>query len=152
VSYFTTVLSSSFYRRFLSHDALLPVARTTTNNNNTRTCNGSAADCRTPAAPAPTLEVRAISLRPRAFLIENFFTAFEAAEVIQLGAPRVGDSVVGDVETGSFQSTTRTSKNGWISRTCGSDVIEALYARAEDLLQIPTLDARNTEEIQVCRL
>jgi prolyl 4-hydroxylase len=94
------------------------------------------------------LELQVVSLRPRAFVINHFINDYEIAEILKLAGPRMSKSIVGDGESGSFESATRTSRNGWLSRT-GSDIIQTLFVRAEHLLRIPRLDSRNTEEIQV---
>ncbi|RYH31593.1 hypothetical protein EON65_02330 [archaeon] len=42
---------------------------------------------------------------------------------------------IGDMETGAFESDTRTSRNTWLSRS-SSVVMDTLFRRAADLLQI----------------
>jgi len=94
------------------------------------------------------LELQVVSTTPKAFVIENFLSDFEIADILQLAGPRMGKSIVGDGLTGSFESSTRTSRNGWIGRT-DSDVITTLHKRAEHLLRVEKLDQTNTEHIQV---
>ena len=98
-----------------------------------RMCKGSAEECH--SLEPVHLELEVISLRPRAFIIKNFFSEFEADEIISYGTPRLGKSIVGDVESGAFESDTRTSKNTWLPRKT-SVVTDTLFRRAADLLQL----------------
>ena len=111
-----------------------------------RHCKGKAVDCQ--SNQSVSLELQVVSLQPRAFIIEHFLNDFETSEIISLAQPRMSQSIVGDSETGAFESQSRTSRNGWLSRS-DSDVIQTLFVRAEHLLQIPRLDRHNTEDIQV---
>ena len=77
-----------------------------------------------------------ISQQPRAFVISNFMSDFEADAIIAAASPRLHGSLVGDAEGGGIQvSDTRTSKNTWIPRG-QSPVTETISRRAADLLQI----------------
>jgi len=111
-------------------------------------CAGTSDDCKSPAAV--DLELQVISLAPRAFVIENFLSSFEAGEIVRLAGPRMEGSIVGDVTSGSFSSSTRTSKNGWLERSA-SPIIESLFKRAAHLLMLSDahLSGSNTEHLQV---
>jgi prolyl 4-hydroxylase len=96
-------------------------------------CKGSAEECH--SLEPVHLELEVISLQPRAFVIKNFLSDFEAEEIISYGSPRLGKSIVGDVGSGAFESDTRTSKNTWLPRKT-SDITDTLFRRAADLLQL----------------
>jgi prolyl 4-hydroxylase len=92
-----------------------------------------------------------ISLAPRAFLIENFLNDFEASQIVRFSKPKLHHSEVGDVDTGNFESDTRTSLNAWLPRS-HSPIMDTLYRRAADLLQIDEKHLTRTEgaeDIQV---
>lgn len=92
-----------------------------------------------------------ISLQPRAFVIEHFLNDFESSEIIRLANPSLHHSEVGDVDTGNFESDTRTSLNTWLSRSL-SPITETLYHRAADVLQISDSHLQRSigvEDIQV---
>jgi prolyl 4-hydroxylase len=107
-----------------------------------------------PPTPPPkmTLRLQTISTAPRAFLIENFLSDFEAEEIIRLASPNIKESVIGQADSGGiFKSTTRTSSNTWIPRST-SPMIETIFRRVSHALGIDqTLltFARNAEDIQV---
>ncbi len=97
------------------------------------------------------LELEVISLAPRAFIINHFLSDYECDEIIRLAQPSLHHSEVGDVETGNFESNTRTSRNTWLSRST-TPLTDTLYRRAADLLQIDETHLwRNhgAEDIQV---
>jgi prolyl 4-hydroxylase len=98
-----------------------------------RLCSGSRDECL--SLDPVHLELEVISLQPRAFVIEDFLNDFEADEIVSLGNPSLHRSSVGDMETGNFDSNTRTSLNTWLSRE-KSHITDTLYRRAADLLQI----------------
>ena len=62
------------------------------------------------------LELEVVSIKPRAFIIENFISAYEADYIIHMAQPKLHHSSVGEVEIGAFESDTRTSDNSWIGR------------------------------------
>lgn len=69
--------------------------------------------------------------------------------IIQTAAPRMAGSYVGSKEGGGARkSDTRTSRNAWVGREV-NEVTQSLFRRAEQLLNIPKLDRRNTEDMQV---
>lgn len=112
-------------------------------------CEGPKEQCQSTEPMAVELEV--ISLRPRAFIINNLFSEFEADHVIDIARPTVAHSSVGDAETGAFESDTRTSSNTWVRRGT-SAITETLFRRAADVLQVDQKHlTRNTgaEDLQV---
>ena len=115
-----------------------------------RFCDGHAAKCQ--STEPVRLELEVISLQPRAFVIMNFLSDFEADAIIKLASPQVKESTVGNNDGGGVRkSTTRTSFNTWINRKT-SDVTETISRRAADLLNIDEklLNAGvNAEELQV---
>ena len=113
----------------------------------------SAAKCeQAPGGVELTLEV--VSLKPRVFLIKNFFSNSEADEMIKHAKPRFAESTVGNRDAGgSRKSETRTSRNSWIKRST-SDITESLFKRAAHTLVLDTglLNSEaNAEEMQVVR-
>lgn len=98
--------------------------------------------------PVP-LELEVISTQPKAFLIKNFLSDIEADAIRAYAEPRMDSSYVGNKDAGGARkSDTRTSRNTWVGRGA-FPVTESLYHRAEQLLNISRLDARNTEDMQV---
>lgn len=113
-----------------------------------RVCGGDESRCK--STDAVPLQLEVISLQPRAFIIENFISDFEADEIIRLSAAKLRASSVGDSSTtGGFESSTRTSMNAWIPRHA-NQVLETLYARAAQLLQLEdSYITANAEHLQV---
>lgn len=105
-----------------------------------------------PPEPKMTLRLQTISTAPRAFLIENFLSDFEAEEIIRLASPNIKESVIGQADSGGiFKSATRTSSNTWIPRST-SPIIETIFRRVAHALGIDQSRltfARNAEDIQV---
>lgn len=98
------------------------------------------------------LELEVISLEPRAFVIENFLSHFEADEIVRISKDKLKESTVGNGDAGGARSDgTRTSKNTWLSRETNS-ITESLFLRASDILQIDQNLLRSTanaEDMQV---
>jgi prolyl 4-hydroxylase len=95
-----------------------------------------------------TLEV--VSTKPKVFIIKNFLNEIEVTSIIQYAKPRMDSSYVGNSDAGGARkSDTRTSENTWVSRSNSFPVMETLFHRAEELLNISRLDYRNTEDLQV---
>ena len=112
-------------------------------------CAGTAAECQ--SSEPLTMELEVISQAPRAFLIPNFLSDFEASEIIRMAKPHMAHSIVGDVDTGAFESNTRTSRNTWLKRAT-NHITETLFRRAADLLRIDEqllTRQKNAEDIQV---
>jgi len=114
-------------------------------------CDGMMKDCQ--SSDPVELELEVISLEPRAFIIKNFMSAYEADAIIQLAQPNLRRSQIGqDGAGGAMVSTdSRSSKNAWVERS-SSIVTETITLRAADLLQVDqTLlsSDKNAEELQV---
>ena len=113
-------------------------------------CHGPADDCQS-QAPLD-LELEVLSTHPKVFIIDNFFSEYEADAVIEWAKPRVAESTVGQNDSGGVRkSDTRTSKNTWMNRRA-NDIASTLYLRAAELLRIDErlLEAtENAEDIQV---
>jgi len=113
-------------------------------------CNGPASRCQ--STEILPLDIEVISRKPRAFVIENFLSDFEVESIISIAGPRIQQSTVGNNDGGGVRkSTTRTSSNTWVSRKTSS-VIETLYLRAADVLQVEEAllnPTANAEDMQV---
>lgn len=110
-------------------------------------CKGSKAECQSSSPVQLRLEV--LSTAPKVFVVPQFISDYEVDAILAVAKPRVADSFVGNNDGGGARkSDTRTSKNTWIPRTT-DEVMDSLFRRAEHLLQIPRLDASNTEDLQV---
>ncbi len=71
--------------------------------------------------------------------------------MVRLASPHMHHSIVGDADTGAFESDTRTSRNTWVKRRT-NQVTESLFLRAADLLQIDQALLHrhaNAEDLQV---
>ena len=93
-----------------------------------------------------------MSLKPRAFYIPDFLSAFEADNIIAVARPKINVSLVGNYDAGGARSSsTRTSRNAWIGRGT-NEVIDTLYRRTADFLNIDEallVPTKNVEELQV---
>lgn len=101
--------------------------------------------------PTLTLTLTAISCSPRVFEIQNFLSHTEVEHLLNLA--RKGDMRRSSVSAGRASERgqsedTRTSTNSWIPRKTDV-VVDALYRRAADLLQMDEslLRWRTTSEI-----
>eukprot|EP00606_Chrysophyceae_sp_TOSAG23-5_P000953 GSChrysophyteH2.ASY1.ANO1.1426.1 assembled CDS len=98
------------------------------------------------------LELEVISLAPRAFIIENFLSDYEADQIIAKSKSKLRESTVGNGDAGGARSdNTRTSTNAWLSRET-NEVTESLFMRAADLLQLDEsilYNSKNAEDMQV---
>jgi prolyl 4-hydroxylase len=104
------------------------------NASSARHCSGSAANCQAPGDLHLELEV--ISTHPKAFIIDNYISSFEADELIRLASLKVSPSYVGNQEDGGGRlSSTRTSRNTWLKRNV-NDITETIFHRTADLLRI----------------
>jgi len=113
-------------------------------------CNGTIADCQ--SSDPVVLELEVISLEPRAFIIKNFMSAYEADTIIELGRPGQTKSAIGSEDAGGVSvDSSRTSTNTWLSRGVSAET-ETLTLRAADLLQVDeallNMD-HNVEHMQV---
>lgn len=101
-------------------------------------------------APRAELTLKALSLRPRVFLIENLLSPFEVEAMMTMGKTTVKRSTVGQGAT-SYTSKTRTSSTGWLSRT-QSPILDTLFRRFADALNISEAKLhhnKNAENLQV---
>lgn len=110
----------------------------------------SKSDCQSKAAVPIDIEV--ISLAPRAFIIDNFLSDFEADHIIDAAKTKVKESTVGSHDGGGvFSSDTRTSRNTWISRNRDA-VLNTISLRVADMLNVDEAllhTSRNAEDMQV---
>jgi len=113
-------------------------------------CEGHKSKCQSQDLIELTLEV--ISTHPKAFIIPNLISGFEADSIIQLAKPIIKQSSTGDEGIGGIKiDETRTSKNAWVGREL-SPVAESVFVRAAHLLHIDENLLRmgvNAEELQV---
>lgn len=96
------------------------------------------------------LNVTVISVMPRAFEIQNFFSVAEAEHILELatGMNLQASSVGGNSNSRSSNTNVRTSRNSWIYRD-RSVIVDMLHRRAADLLQLDeALFRRRTAEEQ----
>ena len=102
------------------------------------------------------LFLEVLSLEPRAFVIENFLSDYEAQTIIDTATPKLGKSTVGNAEQeGKREDRSRTSRNAWVSRDSNS-VTDTLFRRAADVLgmdqsKFVNKPYGNTEDLQVVR-
>jgi len=88
---------------------------------------------------------------PRVFIIENLLSEAECDHIIEHGEQVIAKSFVG--QDGGFESRTRTSLNGWLTRT-RTEVLDTVHARFADVLGIDNdllRSGKNAEELQVVR-
>ena len=113
-------------------------------------CDGDAATCQ--STDPVELDIQVISTHPKAFIIPNFLSEFEADKIIELGDARLKTSLVGNRDSGGGRySDTRTSKNAWVPRSTAPQT-ETLFRRAADLLNVHESllqSNRNVEDLQV---
>jgi prolyl 4-hydroxylase len=98
------------------------------------------------------LEIEVISLAPRAFVIENFLSDYEADQIIAMSKHKLRESTVGNGDAGGARSdNTRTSKNAWLGRE-SNKITESLFMRAADVLNLDEkilYNTKNAEDMQV---
>eukprot|EP01084_Bolivina_argentea_P124597 220779_1 len=95
------------------------------------------------------LEIKVVSLQPRAFTIQNTLSDEEADLIIKVAGDRLRRSRAG--QDGGMVSNTRTSFNTWIGRK-HHYFFDTLYRRAADVLQLDESllwPNKNVEELQV---
>jgi prolyl 4-hydroxylase len=114
------------------------------------TCKGPASKCQSTDPVHMQLEV--VSQAPRAFIIPEFMSEFEADEIVRLAKDKVKVSLVGNSDGGGARtSDTRTSRNTWLPRST-SEIIETIHLRAADLLGLDEkilYSHENSEDMQV---
>ena len=131
-------------------DSIGDVHRVTSNQSYWK-CMDSQENCQT-FNESIALELEVVSTEPRAFIISNFLSEFEAEQIIETAKPKLHHSTVGNkLGGGTRSSSTRTSSNAWISRNSGP-FYDSLYRRAADLLRLDEAilhPTQNVEDIQV---
>lgn len=106
-------------------------------------------------SPEPVeLKIKVVSVQPRVVVIENLLSPAEIEHILNLGKGVVRRSSVGSSSEG-FQSDTRTSDNGWISRK-RSNLLNTVYDRFADVLNMTDAQASegpngNIEQLQFVR-
>lgn len=93
-----------------------------------------------------------LSVAPRVFEIKNFLSVEEATHILELArgiklsrsTTRAGSSAAD-----SADDSTRTSQNSWISRQ-RSVILDSIYRRAADLLQIDEACFRRRGPYETC--
>jgi len=107
------------------------------------TCDGFASQCQNKETLSLTLT--AVSTAPRVFIIPDFMNDFECERIIQLGQKGMNVSLTGN----GYSSDYRTSTTAWLHRRI-SPIIDSLYRRAADLLQVDERElARRSEQLQI---
>jgi hypothetical protein len=113
-------------------------------------CDGTSVDCQDNTPVTARLEV--VSTRPKVFIIEDFLSDYEAEHIKILASPKVKESTVGNDDGGGvLTSSTRTSKNTWISRGTSS-VTDTISRRVADVLGLDEAilwTSKNSEDMQV---
>jgi prolyl 4-hydroxylase len=98
------------------------------------------------------LQVETISLSPRAFIVENFLSDFEADAIVAAARPHIEQSYVGQSDSGGvITSVTRTSSNTWLTRS-SSPLVDSIYRRIGDISGIEEAalwEDQNAESMQV---
>jgi prolyl 4-hydroxylase len=98
------------------------------------------------------MELTTISKQPRIFFIPRLMSEVEADVIIRLAKPRLHKSSVGSPDGGQTEySEVRSSQTGWIHRD-DSPIIDSLYRRIGDLLNIDESvirKGRAAEDMQV---
>lgn len=98
------------------------------------------------------LQVETISLSPRAFIVENFLSDFEADALVSAARPHVVESFVGQSDSGGvISSSTRTSSNTWLTRD-SSQLVDTIYRRIGHISGIDEsllCEEENAESMQV---
>lgn len=95
-------------------------------------CAENVPSCR---APTQVLTLKAVTLKPRAFLVEHFLSDFECDQVLEFHRPRMKRSTVGQGENQVFMDT-RTSMSDRMERT-SYPIAEAIYRRLALALALP---------------
>lgn len=103
--------------------------------------------------PTPVqLDIKVVSVGPRVLVMENLMSEWECEHIRQLGEKVIKRSSVGDSES-AFESNTRTSENGWLSRHTDA-VLDTVYRRFADALNVRDEDLMHdvsAENLQVVR-
>lgn len=100
---------------------------------------------RSPEGSSLTLNMTVLSVAPRVFEIQNFLSNEEVTHLLELAmGTKLSRSTTraGDAADATTSDATRTSLNSWISRQ-RTPVVDSIYRRAADLLQIDEACFRN---------
>ena len=111
------------------------------------------------AAPDPSsspikMTMTVLSVSPRVFEIKNFLSEQECDHILELATGmKLSRSTTraGSIASRSSSDDTRTSKNSWLSRQ-RSPIVDAIYRRAADLLQIDEAFLRYRRDVNETRL
>ena len=88
--------------------------------------------------PQLNLTLTVLSCEPRVFEIQNFLSEIEVDHILQLATGmnlRRSTTRASGTAQETTSEATRTSRNTWVSRT-KSPIVDAIYRRAADLLQL----------------
>jgi prolyl 4-hydroxylase len=103
--------------------------------------------------PTPVhLDIKVVSTGPRVLVMENLMSEWECEHIRLLGEKVIKRSSVGD-SSSAFESDTRTSENGWLSRHTDA-VLDSIYRRFADALNVRDEDLMHdvsAENLQVVR-
>ena len=99
-----------------------------------------------------TVEVKRLSSTPRLFVVENFLSAEECAEIIKTATPLLAPSTVlkqGDQSNGEekVKDEVRTSETAWLMDK-KVPIVAKIRQRVEELIRIPMSYA---EDMQVLK-
>lgn len=103
---------------------------------------------RSPDTPELNLTLTVLSCEPRVFEIKNFLSEVEVDHILELATGMKLKRSMTQAGTSAKQTTsetTRTSRNTWVPRQ-KSPVIDAIYRRAADLLQLDEALLRRRSE------
>jgi hypothetical protein len=95
-----------------------------------------------------TLNMTVLSVAPRVFEIQNFLSNEEVTHILELAMGITlsrSTTRAGDAADATSDDATRTSLNSWIARQ-RTAVVDSVYRRAADLLQIDEACFRNRKE------
>ena len=114
--------------------------------------NSTAGDA--PATPSINMTMTVLSVSPRVFEIKNFLSQEECDHILELATGmKLSRSTTraGSIASQSSSDDTRTSKNSWLSRQ-RSPIVDSIYRRTADLLQINEALLRYRKEINETKL
>jgi hypothetical protein len=95
-----------------------------------------------------TLNMTVLSVAPRVFEIQNFLSNEEVTHILELAMGITlsrSTTRAGDAADATTSDATRTSLNSWIARQ-RTAVVDSIYRRAADLLQIDEACFRNRKD------
>lgn len=101
-----------------------------------------------------TLNMTVLSVAPRVFEIPNFLSHEEVMHILELATGMTlsrSTTRAGDIADATTSDSTRTSLNSWIARQ-RTAMVDSIYRRAADLLQIDEACFRNRRDAQELEL